>query len=48
MIERALQRNANRLVATAKDLGISRVTLYRLMNRHGLRDGDELGATRIG
>ncbi len=47
-IERALQRNANRLVATARDLGISRVTLYRLMNRHGLRDGDELGATRIG
>ena len=47
-IERALQRNAYRLVATARDLGISRVTLYRLMTRHGLRDGEDLGATRIG
>ncbi len=47
-IERALQRNAYRLVATARELGISRVTLYRLMTRHGLRDGDDLGATRIG
>lgn len=36
-IERALLRNAGRLQAAARDLGISRVTLYRLMNRHGLR-----------
>ncbi|HVI58312.1 MAG TPA: sigma-54 dependent transcriptional regulator [Luteimonas sp.] len=47
-IERALQRNGHRLVATARDLGISRVTLYRLMARHGLRDREEAaGATRI-
>ncbi|WP_207918334.1 sigma-54 dependent transcriptional regulator [Luteimonas terricola] len=36
-IERALARNGRRLQAAARDLGISRVTLYRLMNRHGLR-----------
>ena len=34
---RALARNGHRLSATAGDLGISRVTLYRLMLRHGLR-----------
>jgi len=39
-IERALQRNRGRLVDTARELGISRVTLYRLMGRHGLRDAD--------
>jgi len=38
-IERALLRNGGRLQAAAADLGISRVTLYRLMNRHGLRGG---------
>ena len=44
-IERALERNARHLQAAARDLGISRVTLYRLMNRHGLRGGaDESGA----
>ena len=43
-IERALLRNGRRLQAAASDLGISRVTLYRLMNRHGLRGGaDETG-----
>ncbi|MGY1529414.1 sigma 54-interacting transcriptional regulator [Luteimonas sp. A649] len=36
-IERALARNGRRLQAAARELGISRVTLYRLMNRHGLR-----------
>ena len=36
-IKRALARNGHRLQAAARDLGISRVTLYRLMNRHGLR-----------
>jgi DNA-binding NtrC family response regulator len=47
-IERALQRNGHRLVATARDLGISRVTLYRLMARHGLRGREAAGgATRI-
>jgi DNA-binding NtrC family response regulator len=34
---RALARNGHRLAATARDLGISRVTLYRLMLRHDLR-----------
>ena len=43
-IERALARNGRRLQATARELGISRVTLYRLMNRHGLRPRvDEAG-----
>ena len=46
-IKNALQRNGYRLIATARDLGISRVTLYRLMVRHGLRNREELGATRI-
>jgi DNA-binding NtrC family response regulator len=36
-IERALQRNRGRLVDTARELDVSRVTLYRLMGRHGLR-----------
>ncbi|MFC3552336.1 sigma 54-interacting transcriptional regulator [Lysobacter cavernae] len=36
-IERALQRNRGRLVDAARELGVSRVTLYRLMQRHGLR-----------
>ena len=39
-IERALARNGGRLQASARDLGISRVTLYRLLHRHGLRGGD--------
>jgi DNA-binding NtrC family response regulator len=42
-IERALQRNRGRLVDTARELDVSRVTLYRLIGRHGLR-GDELDA----
>ena len=36
-IEHALQRNRGRLVDTARELGISRVTLYRLIGRHRLR-----------
>ncbi|GAB2628450.1 sigma-54 dependent transcriptional regulator [Novilysobacter erysipheiresistens] len=39
-IERALQRNRGRLIDTARELAVSRVTLYRLMGRHGLRQGD--------
>jgi transcriptional regulator of acetoin/glycerol metabolism len=39
-IGRALQRNRGRLVDAARELGVSRVTLYRLMGRHGLRDSD--------
>src|SRR3546814_8742948 len=45
-IERALQRNGHRLAATARELGISRVTLYRLMARHGLRGDEMLGGGR--
>ncbi|WP_417472990.1 sigma 54-interacting transcriptional regulator [Luteimonas mephitis] len=46
-IERALQRNGHRLAVTARELGISRVTLYRLMARHGLRDREvTVGAIR--
>ncbi|MFD0739709.1 sigma 54-interacting transcriptional regulator [Lysobacter koreensis] len=39
-IERALSRNRGRLIDTARELGVSRVTLYRLMVRHRLRAGD--------
>jgi len=39
-IEHALQRNRGRLVDTARELGISRVTLYRLIGRHRLRMND--------
>lgn len=47
VIERALQRNNHRMAATARELGISRVTLYRLMARHGLRDDEAIiGAGR--
>ncbi|HEV3106075.1 MAG TPA: sigma-54 dependent transcriptional regulator [Trinickia sp.] len=37
-IETALLRHRHRLNEAASDLGISRVTLYRLMGTHGLRD----------
>lgn len=37
-IEAALLRHRNRLNEAAMDLGISRVTLYRLMGAHGLRE----------
>lgn len=36
-IQQALRRNRHRLIDAARDLGISRVTLYRLMERHSLR-----------
>lgn len=39
-ISRALVRNQHMVVRTADELGVSRATLYRLMERHGLgRDG---------
>ena len=44
-IERALVRNGGHLQAAARELGISRVTLYRLMNRHGLRGGEDAAGT---
>ncbi|HRN61490.1 MAG TPA: sigma-54 dependent transcriptional regulator [Luteimonas sp.] len=37
-IERALVRNGQHIGRAAADLGISRVTLYRLMLRHGLHE----------
>lgn len=33
----ALRRNRHRIGESARELGVSRVTLYRLMNRHGMR-----------
>ena len=38
IVEAALLRHRHRLNEAAADLGISRVTLYRLMGAHGLRD----------
>ncbi|MCK6554789.1 sigma-54 dependent transcriptional regulator [Candidatus Binatia bacterium] len=40
MIERALQRNQGVVSHAAKELEISRVTLYDLMQKHGIRVGD--------
>ena len=40
MIERALQRNQGVVSRAAKDLEISRVTLYDLMQKHGIRAAD--------
>ena len=40
MIERALARNSGVVSRAAKDLDISRVTLYDLMQKHGIRAGD--------
>ncbi|TBR13187.1 MAG: sigma-54-dependent Fis family transcriptional regulator [Lysobacter sp.] len=45
-IEAALRRHRGRLVDAARDLDISRVTLYRLMQRHGLQADDSDGATQ--
>jgi DNA-binding NtrC family response regulator len=39
-IESALLRHRHRLNEAAADLGISRVTLYRLMGAHGLREAN--------
>jgi DNA-binding NtrC family response regulator len=36
-IEEALQRNRGRMVDAARELAVSRVTLYRLMGRYGMR-----------
>jgi DNA-binding NtrC family response regulator len=37
LIERALQRNRGVISRAARDLAVSRVTLYDLMEKHGLR-----------
>ncbi|HDR9097113.1 TPA: sigma-54-dependent Fis family transcriptional regulator [Burkholderia vietnamiensis] len=43
-IEQALLRHRGRFADAARELGVSRVTLYRLMCAHGMRDrGDPLG-----
>lgn len=41
-IERALQRNRGRLGESARELDVSRVTLYRLMQRLGMRGAEEV------
>ncbi|MGO1073507.1 sigma 54-interacting transcriptional regulator [Lysobacter sp. CA199] len=40
-IERALHRNRRRLGESARELGVSRVTLYRLMQRLGMRGSED-------
>jgi DNA-binding NtrC family response regulator len=47
-IEAALLRHRHRLNEAATDLGISRVTLYRLMGAHGLRDPSASEGERAG
>ena len=42
-IENALLRNDHRINKAAAELGISRVTLYRMMIEHGLNDHDNNG-----
>jgi DNA-binding NtrC family response regulator len=42
-IENALLRNDHRINKAAAELGISRVTLYRMMIEHGLNDHDNGG-----
>lgn len=37
LVARALERNGRNMTATARELGVSRVTLYRLIERHSLR-----------
>ena len=44
-IERALQRNRHRLIDAARELGVSRVTLYRLMSRLNLRASEGEGGS---
>lgn len=44
-IERALQRNRHRLIDAARELGVSRVTLYRLMSRLNLRAPESEGGS---
>ncbi|MDT0945827.1 helix-turn-helix domain-containing protein, partial [Staphylococcus pseudintermedius] len=41
-IERALQRNRGRLGESARELDVSRVTLYRLMQRLGMRGSEDV------
>jgi DNA-binding NtrC family response regulator len=43
-IEDALLRHCNRLNQVAQDLGVSRATLYRLLQAHGLRERTQAAA----
>ena len=48
VINSALRRNLYRVGHCAKELGISRITLYRLMKQHGLRADTVDGAAELG
>lgn len=43
-IEHALLRHSNRFTDAAGELGISRITLYRMMGKYGLRHAEEYSA----
>lgn len=45
-IEVALLRHRGRLADAARELGVSRVTLYRLLCAYGMRDDDGARAKR--
>jgi DNA-binding NtrC family response regulator len=47
-IGQALLRHGNRVSEAALDLGVSRVTLYRLMSSYGMRTGDDRDAVQAG
>jgi DNA-binding NtrC family response regulator len=47
-VRRALRNNGQRMADAARELGISRVTLYRLIERHGLRGEHEPAAHETG
>ena len=40
-IQGGLQRHANNITHAARELGVSRMTLYRLMHKHGISAGHE-------
>ncbi len=40
MIQRALKKHSGKITAAAVDLGISRPTLYELMDKLGIQKGD--------
>lgn len=47
-IQHALGQNANNLARAARDLGVARVTLYRLLDKHQLRVAGSKGEARGG
>jgi DNA-binding NtrC family response regulator len=44
IIQRVIARNGNHVCPAARELNVSRVTLYRLMQKHGIRADEQLGA----